>query len=69
MRVRYAMEREKGGKDPAKPISLGRHQNCCKICNHPAQEEIQRDFLNWRSPSAIAKDYGLADRTNISDSR
>jgi hypothetical protein len=26
---------------------------------------IESDFISWRSPAAIAQDYGLADRTSV----
>src|SRR5712692_131841 len=50
---------------PEKPVNLGRHQSGCKICSHPQREEIERDFITWKSPTAIVKQYGLADRTGI----
>jgi Arc/MetJ-type ribon-helix-helix transcriptional regulator len=48
-----------------KPVNLGRHQSGCKICSHPRREEIEREFIAWKSPTAIVKQYGLADRTSI----
>jgi hypothetical protein len=45
-----------------KTINSGRHAAECKICAHPSREEIERDFINWRSPVAIAKQYKLANR-------
>jgi hypothetical protein len=48
-----------------KPVNLGRHQSGCKICSHPQREEIERDFITWKSPTPIVKQYGLADRTSI----
>jgi len=45
--------------------NLGRHAAECKICAHPAREEIERDFINWRSPAAIAKHYKLANRATV----
>jgi hypothetical protein len=44
---------------------LGRHQRCCTVCHHPQREEIDRDFINWKSPAVIAKEYELADRTSV----
>ena len=49
----------------AKPVSLGRHKRNCTICAHPQCEEIGRDFINWKSPTAITAEYGLADRTTV----
>ena len=48
-----------------KPVSLGRHKRHCTICAHPQCEEIERDFINWKSPSAITTEYGLGDRTTV----
>jgi hypothetical protein len=27
--------------------------------------EIEADFISWRSPTAIAQEYGLADRASV----
>jgi hypothetical protein len=43
----------------------GRHKRNCSVCRHPKTEEIEADFISWRSPAAIAKEYRLADRTSI----
>jgi hypothetical protein len=52
--------------NPAKkPVSIGRHRRTCCICAHAQREEIERDFVSWRSPTAIATEYGLADRTSV----
>jgi hypothetical protein len=37
----------------------------CKICTHPQREEIERDFIKWRSPTSIAKEYGLRNRSSV----
>ena len=52
-------------REPSKPVNLGRHKRNCTICAHPQCEEIERDFINWKSPAAIATEYGLADRTTV----
>ncbi len=46
-------------------VSEGRHAAECKICAHPLQEEIERDFINWRGPASIAKHYKLANRASV----
>jgi len=46
-------------------LSPGRHAAECKICSHPQREEIERDFVNWRSPAAITKHYGLRNRSSV----
>jgi hypothetical protein len=48
-----------------KTISLGRHRANCTVCAHEKREEIEAEFVTWRSPALIATDYGLADRMNI----
>ena len=45
--------------------SLGRHRRNCTVCGHPKCAEIDADFVSWRSPGAIAQEYGLADRASI----
>lgn len=59
------INRERLLNDKQKPVSLGRHEFSCKICSHPQGEEIERDFISWKSPAAIAKQYGLPDRSSI----
>ena len=46
-------------------MSLGRHQRVCSVCSHQLREEIEAAFIGWRSPAAIAEDYGLADRASV----
>jgi hypothetical protein len=49
----------------AKSVSLGRHKANCTVCAHEKREEIEAEFITWRSPALIATDYGLADRMNV----
>ena len=46
-------------------VSLGRHRRTCSVCRHDHCEEIEGAFVGWRSPAAIAEDYGLADRASV----
>jgi hypothetical protein len=46
-------------------ISPGRHAAECKICAHTQRDEIERDFINWRSPASITKQYKLANRASV----
>jgi hypothetical protein len=46
-------------------VSLGRHQRACSICAHERREEIEAAFIGWRSPPAIAEEFGLADRASV----
>jgi len=45
--------------------SLGRHKRNCSVCGHEQREEIEAAFIGWRSPVAIAEEYGLADRSSV----
>src|SRR2546428_5468483 len=47
------------------PVNLGRHAAVCKICTHTQREEIERAFINWESPAAITKQYGLRNRASV----
>lgn len=51
--------------ESGKALNLGRHKRYCKICSHEKREEIEQDFVAWKSPIAIAEEYGLADRMNV----
>ena len=46
-------------------VSFGRHEHGCKVCSHAGREEIDRDFINWKSPALIAREYGLKDRSSV----
>jgi hypothetical protein len=37
----------------------------CTICAHPDREEIERDFIDWKSPAKIAAEYKLRDRAAV----
>ena len=41
------------------------HRRRCKVCKHPQCDFIELDFVDWRSPAAIAKRYGIRDRASI----
>jgi hypothetical protein len=42
---------------PGKPVNQGRHEAQCTICSHAKREEIEQEFLNWRSPDKIARRF------------
>ena len=46
-------------------VSLGRHGRNCSVCSHPKRAEVEAEFVSWRSPGAIAQEYGLADRASV----
>jgi hypothetical protein len=58
------MNRKKA-EEPVKPPSLGRHEANCKVCQHPERLAIEEEFVSWKSPSKIAKDWDLRDRTTL----
>jgi len=51
--------------NPINEILPSRHAAECKICAHPLREEIERDFINWRSAPAITKQYKLRNRASV----
>jgi hypothetical protein len=51
-------------KEPTS-VNLGRHSKNCKICSHSKREEIEQEFVSWRSPAEIAKSYRLTDRSTV----
>jgi len=52
-------------EDTTNAVNLGRHASGCRICSHPDRPQIERDFVNWRSPTAIAKAYRFSDRSTV----
>jgi hypothetical protein len=52
-------------RNPDAAVSLGRHKRTCSVCRHDQREEIESAFIGWRSPAAIAEEYGLADRASV----
>jgi hypothetical protein len=46
-------------------VSLGRHKRACSVCRHAQREEIETGFIGWRSPAALAEEFGLADRASV----
>src|SRR5271170_8343689 len=51
--------------DPATPPDFSRHPRRCAICSHPDRDAIEGDFIRWRSPEQIARDYHLPDRASV----
>ena len=47
------------------PVKIGRHEANCTICAHPDRQQIERDFVTWKSPIAIATEYVLPDRSTV----
>jgi hypothetical protein len=55
----------KAKQGSAKQVNLGRHQTNCTVCAHEKCQEIEQEFVAWKSPTQIAIEYGLADRVSI----
>ena len=51
--------------DPATPPDFSRHPRRCAICSHPDRDAIEGDFIRWRSPDRIAREYNLPDRASV----
>jgi hypothetical protein len=49
----------------AKQINAGRHAANCGICAHPRRQEIEFEFVSWRSSAEIARKYRLSDRSTV----
>lgn len=52
-------------KEMKKKINHGRHEAGCRICSHPKRLDIERDFVAWKSPAKIAKEFKLRDRSTV----
>jgi len=50
---------------PETPPDFSRHPRRCTVCSHPDRDAIEGDFIRWRSPDQIARDYHLADRVSV----
>jgi hypothetical protein len=45
--------------------NLGRHAANCRICSHPKRVEIEEDFIDWKGPTRIAREYRLGNRYSV----
>jgi hypothetical protein len=41
------------------------HSRRCSVCHHPDRIWIELKFIEWNSPTRIAREYGLYDRDSI----
>ena len=53
------------GANVKKRVSIGRHKRQCGICAHPQKEQIEADFVSWRSAVVIAEEHQLGDKVSI----
>ena len=51
------------GPSEAAALDPNRHSCKCNVCNHPERQAIEEDFLHWRSPNAISREYDIPRRT------
>ncbi|MGD0401791.1 MAG: hypothetical protein ABSB66_01220 [Candidatus Acidiferrales bacterium] len=57
---------EPGRPSQPKPrAAMGPHTRRCKVCRHPDRKAIEHEFLRWRSPDKIAREYGIPDHSSI----
>jgi hypothetical protein len=47
------------------PPDFSRHSRGCVVCAHPDCDSIEAEFIRWRSPDLIAKDFKIANRSSI----
>jgi hypothetical protein len=47
------------------PPDYDRHRRRCCICSHPDRDAIEGDFIRWRSPGNIAKNYKIANPSSL----
>jgi hypothetical protein len=45
------------------PPDFARHARKCVVCSHPNRDAIEGDFIRWRTPELIAREYRIADRS------
>jgi hypothetical protein len=68
-RSKRAASRSRHGLASRAPVRertpLERHARKCVICNHPRREDIEQDFLDWRSPGRISDDFNLSHERYI----
>jgi hypothetical protein len=57
-------DKQRKTNPPTRP-NLGRHESGCRICAHPQREEIEHEFVGWKSPAKIATEYKLRNRSTV----
>jgi hypothetical protein len=45
--------------------SLARHARKCSVCHHADREFIDDDYLRWRSPETIAREYKISHHSVV----
>jgi hypothetical protein len=47
------------------PASVDRHERKCAICHHPQRADLEEDFLDWRNPELLRKEYEIPNYRTI----
>jgi hypothetical protein len=55
--TKAATVERKGATPPS--VNKGRHEAQCSIRKHAQHEEIEQEFLTWKSPDKIAETFGI----------
>jgi hypothetical protein len=45
--------------------ALNRHARKCVVCHHPDRDAIEEEFIHWRSPYEIARQFRIADYRSL----
>ena len=46
--------------------AMGPHTRVCNVCRHPHRNDIELEFLRWRSPDRMARDCKIRDHSSLS---
>jgi hypothetical protein len=49
----------------SKKSNFNRHKSHCSICTHIQREEIEYEYISWKSLAEIATEYKLRDRSAV----
>ena len=64
--LRGGLRGDTGRPSQPKPrAAMGAHTRRCNVCRHPDRKAIEHEFLRWRSPDKIAREYGIPDHSSI----
>lgn len=44
---------------------LARHQRKCIVCHHPDREAIEEEYVHWRDPWELSREYRIEDYRSI----
>jgi len=58
MKDKKSRQSQAPGQD--KSVNLGRHEYQCTICSHSQRGEIEQAFVDWVSPSRVARQHSVS---------